>query len=140
MDAIEQIYAEAMELEACELFTGRENFDDLIVLLLSPQGLEFCTKHNFPSIEHFEMFNQQMLEAKGIFVNSGEILIKNKKQVLLVGDTEAVCEFKGTKHAFQVVLLHGATAHIKAEEYAVVTTLGDTTNLLIHAKTKAIVI
>ena len=41
----------ANRLGACRLLHGTENKEELMRLLLTPQGTEFCTKNNFPSME-----------------------------------------------------------------------------------------
>lgn len=40
----------ANRLGACRLLHGTENKEELMRLLLTPQGTEFCTKNNFPSM------------------------------------------------------------------------------------------
>ena len=43
----------ARALGACRKTDGVTTLDDLLNLFRSPQGLEFCLRHHFPSHEEF---------------------------------------------------------------------------------------
>ena len=65
---IQQIYKQARLLGACELFTGKERtLEDIVHLFVTPQGIEFCTEHDFPNIEIFRLFKSYNVERCGIY-------------------------------------------------------------------------
>ena len=91
----------ANRLGACRLLHGTENKEELMRLLLTPQGTEFCMKNNFPSME-------QLREFRGT----------NPVRVFLAG-SKAILHFD-TIGRYNVILMHGAEAEIHASNYAVV--------------------
>lgn len=139
MSLIKNIFKEAKEFPLCDRFTGKESFDEIAELLLSPQGIEFCTKNNFPDLDTFEQFDPAFAESKGVYINSGKIELENKHMVLLVGDTEAVLKYNNLDHPYNVVLMHNSFAEIHADNYAAVFVFGDKDNVDIHVKNNAIV-
>lgn len=139
MKIIKEIHKKAAKLNSCLLFSGKENFEELISLLLSEQGIEFCLKNNFPELNYFEQFDRQELEKRGVYVNSGIVELENKKQVLLVGNTDAILKYDKVNHAYKVTVMHGATADIEAEGYAVVFTNGVLDSFNIKTSNNAIV-
>ena len=139
MNLIKEIYKNAKALESCNRFKGNEDLEGIVKLMFSPQGIEFCVKHNFPPLEYFEEFDNELLEELGVFVNAGTIEIENKENVFLVGNTDAVLSYNNVLKGYKVVLMHRATAKIYADNYAVVFVFGDTDNAEISAKNHSIV-
>ena len=88
----------ANRLGACRLLHGTENKEELMRLLLTPQGTEFCTKNNFPSMEQLREFRGKKAESMGIYIETDVKLTNPVK----------------------VILMHGAEAEIHASNYAVV--------------------
>ena len=95
-----------------------QDFPELIKLMFTPQGIEFCQDHNFPSVEVFRK-NRDSLERLGVYVDAGNIALKGKEYVCIVGDTDATIEAAGTKFIHTIILMHGARAKITAKDYAV---------------------
>lgn len=114
------LYEKALALNACDKFSGKENEKELIGLFFTPQGLEFCGKNNFPSMEDFRYFSKLSAQRQGIYVNAGPVSVNNKAQVAVVGDTEARLTYSDGSKRHIVVLMHGAKAHITATDFAVV--------------------
>lgn len=107
----------ANRLGACRLLHGTESKEDLMRLLLTPQGTEFCTKNNFPSMEQLQWFRGEKAESMGIYIDT-DTELTNPAKVFLAG-SKAVLHFD-TIGRYNVILMHGAKAEIHASNYAVV--------------------
>lgn len=112
-----EFFETANRLGACRLLHGNENKEDLMRLLLTPQGTEFCTKNNFPSMEQLQWFRGEKAESMGIYINT-DTELTNPVKVFLAG-SKAVLHFD-TIGRYNVILMHGAKAEIHASNYAVV--------------------
>jgi len=115
VDAIREM---ALQTGACKKINRVQDFPELIKLMFTPQGIEFCQDHNFPSVEVFRK-NRDSLERLGVYVDAGNIALKGKEYVCIVGDTDATIEAAGTKFIHTIILMHGARAKITAKDYAV---------------------
>lgn len=118
---ISRIYTQAKQLNACDKFTGEEDLEALVRLFLSPQGIEFCIAHHFPNTATFRLFKPYRLEQYGIYIDAGDITLKNPERAVLIGRTQATvrCD-TNTRH--KVIVLHGAKALVSASRWAVVFT------------------
>lgn len=108
----------ANRLGACRLLHGTESKEDLMRLLLTPQGTEFCTKNNFPSMAQLQQFKGETAERLGIFIDT-DTELTNPAKVFLAGRIRAVLHFD-TIGRYNVILMHGAEVEIHASSYAVV--------------------
>ena len=116
--SVDAIRAMALQTGACKKINRVQDFPELIKLMFTPQGIEFCQAHNFPSVEVFRK-NRESLERLGVYVDAGNIALKGKEYVCIVGDTDATIEAAGTKFIHTIILMHGARAKITAKDYAV---------------------
>ena len=116
--SVDAIRAMALQTGACKKINRIQDFPDLIKLMFTPQGIEFCQDHNFPSVEVFRK-NRDSLERLGVYVDAGNIALKGKEYVCIVGDTDATIEAAGTKFIHTIILMHGARVKINAKDYAV---------------------
>lgn len=115
----EQVYSEAKKFSACSLLKGTECTDELIELFFTPQGVEFCTTRNAPSLAAFRRFMGLQAVRGGFYIDT-PIRAKNIAKLALIGhETVAELEYDETK-GHKVVLMHGARAKITASGYAVV--------------------
>lgn len=102
--------------------SGSEKVSDwrsLAWLFFSPQGREFCEEKNFPSLSMFQRMKPYNVEQFGVFVDLGRVSRSNDKDIALIGDTCGELKFDENKVVHKVMLMHGAKAHIKASNYAV---------------------
>ena len=113
-----EFFETANRLGACSLLHGTESKEDLMRLLLTPQGTEFCTKNNFPSLEGLREFKGDKAEGLGIYIDTDTVLT-NPVKTFLAGSTKAALYFD-TIGRYNVILMHGAKAEIHARNYAVV--------------------
>ena len=113
--SVDAIRAMALQTGACKKINRIQDFPDLIKLMFTPQGIEFCQGHNFPAVEVFRE-NQSNLQ---VYVDAGDITLKGKEYVCLVGDTKATIEASRPQFTHTIILMHGARAKINAKDYAV---------------------
>lgn len=126
MNTANQLFRRAQQLGACALLHGTESQDELLELFLTPQGVEFCQKNNFPDMDTLRAFRGPKATRHGVYIDAGHIVLHNAPMVALVGDTQAELHYDDPDKPHEVVLMHGAKAHIEASGYAVVfVTKGD---------------
>lgn len=113
---INDILNKAMQLGACQKASRATDWSSLARLFFSPQGVEFCKKHNYPSLEMFQQMGD--ISELGIYVNT-DCNLKNT-DVALIGDAQYELHFLGTEKPYKVILMYGAKAKIYASMYAVV--------------------
>lgn len=116
---IRTIIEESRSRGACDKVDAVTDMESLSQLLFSPQGREFCRKHDYPDIPTCIAVAEQA-RPYGIHVN--ERVEVSNRHVALIGGDSGVSEltFSGTAKAYTVILMHGAKAHITATDYAVV--------------------
>lgn len=119
MDTINNVMKSALRLGACAKSEGVSDWKSLVWLFFTPQGREFCEKHNFPSIEMFREMKGE-ISRHNVFVDAGNIVCANRADIALVGNTSAELTYSGVECTHKVVLMHGAKVRIKASNYAVV--------------------
>lgn len=125
---ISQIHEAAQQLGACDKFKGNETIDELVELLYSPQGREFCIGHEFPSLDTLRKFKKLGVEQYDIYIDAGTIRLQERENLFLIGNTTASIICTQTKrHA--VYLMHGAFARIEAYNYALVHVEHDTQSI-----------
>lgn len=132
-----RLYTRAKERGCCERFTGKENMEQLVGLFLTPQGVEFCQKHNFPDIAALRAFRGAETIRQGVYIDAGHIVLSNMAKAALIGDTEAELRYDDPHKRHEVILMHGAKAHIKASGYAVVFVTGGGADITAELTDKA---
>lgn len=116
---VSEVIREARTLGAC-IGSGKvSDWRSLAWLFFSPQGREFCEEKNFPSLSMFQRMKPYNVEQFGVFVDLGRVSRSNDKDIALIGDTCGELKFDENKVVHKVMLMHGAKAHIKASNYAV---------------------
>lgn len=120
MDNSKSIKKEATAFNVCAMFKGTETPDELMRLFLSVQGLEFCVKNRFPTLEMWRSGYKEIAAKYNIFIDAGDIRIINQSKVVLIGDTQAELIYDNSLNRHEVVVMHRAKAKIKASGYAVV--------------------
>lgn len=118
---IAKILNGAKALGACRKTDGITTAEQLAALYFSPQGREFCLKHNYPTLPMWQEIKATIpnLEDMGIYIDAGAIELQDKETIALVGETRAVAKFDRNNSVFRVMILHGATAEIEATNYSV---------------------
>lgn len=111
--------AVAKKISVCNMFSGEETLEELVELVFTPQGREFMSRFDFPTLSIFRQFKKYDLQQYGIYIDAGDITLEEVRRVLLVGKTTATLKYSQTE-ANTVCALHGATALIEASGYSVV--------------------
>lgn len=125
MKIIKELLAGAKANGACRKAGNIQNLDQLVELFLSAQGLEFCINHNYPSPDQWqaikEAWGETELAKRNIYINiSKKVNCSNPGNLILVGEkTEAYVSASGTDNIQTIIALHGAKAHVKGSDYAV---------------------
>ena len=114
---VNDILNNAVKLGACEASGKVTDWKSLAWLFFSPQGVEFCKKHNFPSLETFRHMDE-VISSLGVYVDKD--CSATNENIALVGDSQSELHFSGTEKPYKVILMHGAKAKIYAGMYAVV--------------------
>lgn len=109
----------ARRLAACGLFKGTEDIGQLAKVFTSPQGMEFCLATGFPNIATMRLFKAYRPERFGIYIDAGQITLRNPETAVLVGRTNATI-YCDTCSRHEVAAMHGATATVLASKWAVV--------------------
>lgn len=115
---VDAIRSMALQTGACKKIIRIKDFPELIKLMFTPQGIEFCQVHNFPAVEVLRE-NKKSLDGLNVYVDAGDITLKGKEYVCLVGDTKATIEASRPQFTHTIILMHGARAKINAKDYAV---------------------
>lgn len=119
METIHEVIKAALSLGACDKPSGVKDWKDLARLFFSPQGREFCQTNNFPSLDLFQEIAEGM-KPHGVYVDAGQVEYANPGKIGLIGDTEALITIDDNTRVHKVILMHGAKAHIKASNFAVI--------------------
>lgn len=114
---VNQILRNAVKLGACEASGKATDWKSLAWLFFSPQGVEFCRKHNYPSLDVFRQMDG-VISSLGVYVD--DACNATNEDVALVGESQSELHFSGTDRPYKVILMHGAKAKIYAGMYAVV--------------------
>lgn len=116
---IHDIVNSAHNIGACKKLDKISDYRSLVWAFFTPQGIEFCEKHNYPDIETFRTI-KDFVKSRGVYVDRGDVSLKGQRHICLVGNTHANVEAQGVKFVHTVILMHGATAAIHASNYAVI--------------------
>lgn len=116
---IKDIMHEAVDLGACEKTNNVSSWKTLSWLFFSPQGIEFCSKNNFPTLAMFRQMDDE-IASNCVFVDAGVVQRNNDSAIALIGNTDARLVFDDPTKVHKVIVMHGATAFIVARNYAVV--------------------
>ena len=118
---IKKIIQAAVALGACSKSGEATDWRSLAWLLFSPQGREFCEKHQFPSVTMWSEIKRECdTEKYGVFVDAGYIHIHDRENTALIGQTYATLHFSKPESVHRVIVMHGAKATLKLRNYAVV--------------------
>lgn len=116
---IRDIINSARSMGACQKLNKISDYRSLVTAFFTPQGIEFCEKHNYPSIKTMRAI-KEFVRSRGVYVDQSNVSLKGQQHICLVGDTHAHIEVQGVEFVYTIILMHGATATIHASNYAVI--------------------
>lgn len=114
-----KVIDDAIKLGACSKVKNIDSLKKAVSLFFSPQGREFCLKHNYPSIDIFRSLGD--LSEYNVFVDNNNVN-KIDEDIALI-NSHGELEFTEGYH--KVILMHGSTANIKVGEACRVTVEGE---------------
>ena len=123
-----ELMQSAIQHGACMKSGKATGWKSLSWLLFSPQGREFCESEAFPSIDDWrEIAKSADMTELPIYVDAGRMEIANVGKTAAIGGTIVEASYSGTDRLYKLILMHGAQAHVRASNYAVVmvVTIGD---------------
>ena len=97
---VSDVMKSAIELGACGQSGKATEWKSLCWLFFTPQGREFCENN--------------------VFVDAGEIMLKNNSNVGIIGHTRATLEYDDNTSLHKVIAMHDAELTIQASNYAVI--------------------
>ncbi len=118
------IYQDGKALGACSAFSEAKSVKEIVDELFTPQGVEFCLKLRFPTLDVFRQFDKEEIRQYGVYVDCGEIELTDPKRAFLVGNTKATVKCAKTQNN-SIYLMHGASASVIASGFAIVRVEGD---------------
>ncbi|MEI5984441.1 MULTISPECIES: hypothetical protein [Sphingobacterium] len=145
---IQEIYNAAYKAGACtekglKMISRANNVNDLIDLMKSPQGIEFCMKNQFPSLDLLNEYREQ-LESNNIYPKGTDKTIINPRFVIVFGgsitvqvDDFNVCEIYATNDS-KVIVKASDNAYVSIElhhDSIAETTKSGKSNILLINKT-----
>ena len=116
---LKEIKERALQAGACALIRDVHDYAGLAALFFSPQGLEFAEDCGFPQLNHLRLIADEVLQ-EGVYVDQGNITLSCAKDVCIAGDTHATINVSGVDYLHNIVVMHGASAVINANNYAVI--------------------
>lgn len=116
---VSDVMKSALELGACNQSGKATDWKSLCWLFFTPQGREFCENNNFPSLEVFRQM-KPYVAPHGVYVDAGDIALKNNSHVAIIGETDAVLEYDDNTIVHKIIVMHGARITIKASNYVVI--------------------
>lgn len=119
MSKVKDIIISALQIGACDKACNVSDWKSLVWLFFTPQGMEFCEKNNFPTIEMFREMSDEIANYC-VFVDTENVRRSNDSNIALIGKTNAEMIFDDNTKVHKVILMHGAKARIIARNYTVV--------------------
>lgn len=107
---------EAIKFGACAKTLRVETPDQMAELFFSPQGIEFCQEHSFPSLWQFRNIDFDT-EKYGVYIDK-EVELENQDVALI--HSKGKLKFSGVDKSYKVILMHGSECEIEVSNYAVV--------------------
>ena len=121
---LKEIYQDGKALGACSAFSEAKTVKEIVDELFTPQGIEFCLKLRFPTLDVFRQFDKEEVKQYGVYIDCGEIEVTDPQRVFLVGNTKATIKCAKTQNN-SIYLMHGASVSVIASGFAIVRVEGD---------------
>lgn len=118
------IYQDGKALGACSAFSEAKSVKEIVDELFTPQGVEFCLKLRFPTLDVFRQFDKEEVKQYGVYIDCDEIELTDPKRAFLVGNTKATVKCTKTQNN-SIYLMHGASVSVIASGFAIVRVEGD---------------
>ena len=117
LEIVSIISNSAKKLGACNLIDSATNLESLTKLIFTPQGMEFCYNHKFPSLQTLRNFKDKVREFS--YYIDEKVTLTDPQNIVIAGDSFAELNFSDNTKVHKIILMHGANANIKANNYTV---------------------
>ena len=117
MTAID-IKNKALEFGACKLIDEAVSIDDLVSLMKTPQGREFCKKHKFPTLDILRE-HKEVIADMGVLIDEGIIDVENVDNLIVAGDTLVRARYDKTDKPYHIIVMDKAKVVVNAYDYAI---------------------
>lgn len=117
MKEVDMLVKRAKALGACDLLEDNATIWKLDELMWHPQGMEFCVKRRFPSLNSLRRLSAE--GYNGIIVDGGDVQSYAYRNAI-AGETNMTLVADNVREKYDVILFHGAGLVIEASNYAVV--------------------
>lgn len=108
-------------LGACSLKGEVDSLESAVRMMFTPQGREFCIKTGFPTLDFLRKHKEKLNAIPGIYIDTGLVRTHDEHEVLVAGDSAVTFCADKPDAIYKVIVMHGATACIRASGYAVAT-------------------
>ena len=113
-DILHEVYRQGVALGACGSFTEAMSIRQIVDMLFTPQGVEFCIKRGFPTLEMFRRLGAvEDTKPLGVYIDC-----EDPQRAFLVGNTRARITYTETQRN-GLYMMHGAKATVIAGGYSV---------------------
>lgn len=121
---LKEIYQDGKALGACGAFSEAKTVKEIVDELFTPQGIEFCLKLRFPTLDVFRQFDKEEVKQYGVYIDCGDIELSDPQRAFLVGNTKATIKCAKLQNN-SIYLMHGASVSVIASGFAIVRVEGD---------------
>ena len=118
MMTAQDIKKKALECGACRLIESAVSIADLVALMSTPQGREFCKRHKFPTLDILRE-HKDVIEDMGVYIDAGVIEMENADNLIVAGDTLAMLRYDKTDKPYHVMVMDDAKVIVNAHDYAI---------------------
>lgn len=121
---LKEIYQDGKALGACSAFSEAKTVKEIVDELFTPQGIEFCLKLRFPTLDVFRQFDKEEVKQYGVYIDCGDLELSDPQRAFLVGNTKATIKCAKLQNN-SIYLMHGASVSVIASGFAIVRVEGD---------------
>lgn len=118
----DRLRAAALKMGACALASQTEG-DRLARLAFTPQGLEFCSLHDWPTLEDIKEIKPEERERLGFLTPSpsgGKKVFDTRiTDICIIGPGRAILDCPVTSEPYHILCLDGADVTLSLRNYAV---------------------
>lgn len=108
-------------LGACNLKEEVDSLESAVRMMFTPQGREFCIKTGFPTLEFLRKHKEELNDIPYVFIDTDLVRVHDHHEVLVAGNAAVTFYADKPDAIYKVIAMHGATACVRASNYAVVT-------------------
>lgn len=135
MELQEQLKQQAIALGLCEQWQQEWGTPDTAALCDKYiRGLDFCIKHDYPTVEFMQQHFKGKVEQYGIYINDKTAVAHNQRNVVLNGDSDITVEVD-SGHQSDITVRHNSTVRLIVGNKAFVyVSLHDNSRLIVLRK------